>query len=98
MGIPFLLRLLCLHWGGQVSMSGSGVATTKPGKLKVIEEVTDLLEKSTMVFSVPSSGISVSFVCLVLFRSLGQVRALAEVSNFRRFPTIDLFLPMKVHK
>lgn len=43
-------------------MSGSGVATTKPGKLKVIEEVTDLLEKSTMVFSVPSSGISANQV------------------------------------
>ena len=43
-------------------MSGTGIASTRAGKKKVIDEVSDLLNKCSLVFSVPSAGIKVGFI------------------------------------
>lgn len=43
-------------------MSGSGYASTRPGKAATVEAVTGLLEKSNFIFSLPSSGISANEV------------------------------------
>lgn len=43
-------------------MSGSAIASTRARKAEVIEEVAELLGKSNLVFSIPSSNINVNDV------------------------------------
>lgn len=43
-------------------MAGSGVASTRARKAEVIEEVSGLLSKSTLVFAIPASNIGANDV------------------------------------
>lgn len=57
--VPYIFCSSVGLFGSQLYMAGSVCATTRASKTKVVEEVTILLNKSSMVFSVPSSGIKV---------------------------------------
>ena len=46
----------------QLSMVATSLKSKRPSKLKVIEEVTELLGKTTLIFSVPSSNIKANDV------------------------------------
>lgn len=43
-------------------MAGSGIASTRAGKTKVVEEVSEMLSTASLVFALPSSGIKANQV------------------------------------
>lgn len=68
------------HDHSQPSMSGSGYATTRAGKAKTIETVNSLLQKSTLVFSVPGEKVTANQV-VKLRKGLPETCTMKVVKN-----------------